>query len=172
LRKPSLVPVPAILVILCSGLAEVVSAGVSTWTTSGPEGGLIRALAVDPATPATLYASTSFGGVFKSTDGGERWTNTGLAAKPVFALAIDRSAPSALYAGTGDGGVFHSLDAGGGWTAINTGLTNTDVRALAIDPASPAATLHAGTNGGGVFDCRCDMAPRVPATPRPDEPRL
>ena len=33
--------------------------------------------------------------------------------------------------------------------AVNTGLTNTDVLALAIDPATPA-TLYAGT-GGGVF---------------------
>jgi hypothetical protein len=31
----------------------------------------------------------------------------------------------------------------------NTGLTNTDVRALAIDPTTPS-TLYAGT-GGGVF---------------------
>jgi len=35
------------------------------------------------------------------------------------------------------------------WIAVNTGLTNTYVRALAIDPDTPT-TLYAGT-GGGVF---------------------
>ena len=35
-------------------------------------------------------------------------------------------------------------------SALNTGLTNTSVAALAIDPKTPT-TLYAGTNGGGVF---------------------
>ena len=48
------------------------------------------------------------------------------------------------------GGVFKSTNGGGNWSAVNTGLTDTDVRALAIDPATPA-TLYAGTDGGGVF---------------------
>jgi len=37
---------------------------------------------------------------------------------------------------------------GGSWSAINTGLTSLDVRALVVDPAG---ALYAGTNGGGVF---------------------
>jgi photosystem II stability/assembly factor-like uncharacterized protein len=46
--------------------------------------------------------------------------------------------------------VFKSTNGGTNWSAVNTGLTNTYVRALAIDPATPA-TLYAGTEGGGVF---------------------
>ena len=56
----------------------------------------------------------------------------------------------ALYAGTGSGGVFKSTNSGASWSAANTGLTNTDVRALAVDPTD-AMTLYAGTNGSGVF---------------------
>ena len=41
-------------------------------------------------------------------------------------------------------GVFKSTNGGANWSAANTGLTNTDVRALAIDPATPT-TLYAGT---------------------------
>ena len=51
-------------------------------------------------------------------------------------------------AGIGD--VFKSTNGGENWSAVNTGLTDTAVRALAIDPATPT-TLYAGTNGGGVF---------------------
>jgi hypothetical protein len=59
---------------------------------------------------------------------------------------MDPSAPATLYAGT-PGGVFKSTNGGGSWTAINTGLTNTVVSALAIDPSAPA-TLYAGTSSG------------------------
>jgi hypothetical protein len=41
------------------------SAGVNTWTTSGPEGGIVSSLAIDLSAPATLYAGTYGGGVFR-----------------------------------------------------------------------------------------------------------
>ncbi len=109
----------------------------------------VRALAIDPSAPATLYAGMERGGgAFKSTDGGGSWSaiNAGLTASNVYALAIDPSTPAALYAGT-DMGAFKSANGGGSWAAVNTGLTNLSVNALAINPTSPA-TLYAGTNGG------------------------
>ena len=36
-------------------------AGVNAWTSNGPRIGHVLALAIDPRTPATLYASTSIG---------------------------------------------------------------------------------------------------------------
>ena len=36
----------------------------------GPEGGNIKALAINPVNTNTLYAGTGGGGVFKSTNGG------------------------------------------------------------------------------------------------------
>jgi pimeloyl-ACP methyl ester carboxylesterase/photosystem II stability/assembly factor-like uncharacterized protein len=109
----------------------------------------VDALAIDPATPATLYAGTSGGGVFKSTNGGGDWSeaNTGLTNPYVEALAIDPVTPASLYAGTDHGGVFKSTNGGGDWSAANTGLTNPYVYALAIDPVTPA-TLYAGTDQG------------------------
>jgi hypothetical protein len=47
------------------------------------------------------------------------------------------------------GRVFQSTNAGGNWTAVNTGLTSTNVYAIAVDRHFPA-TLYAGT-GGGAF---------------------
>ena len=41
-------------------------------------------------------------------------------------------------------GVFKSTNGGGNW--VNTGLTNSYVLALAIDPVTPT-TLYAGTDG-------------------------
>lgn len=126
----------------------------------------IHALVIDPITPTTLYAGTG-GGVFKSTDGGESWheANTGLTDTNVNALMIDPITPTFLYAGVGywEGAtsrncVFKSTDGGGSWSAVHTGLSDTNVFALAIDPVTPT-TLYAGTwydainkrTDGGIF---------------------
>ena len=134
-----------LLVLLTMSQAGTVSAGNNVWTSHGPDGGMINALAIDPATPSTLYAGTWGGGVFKSADGGASWSavNTGLPATDVYALVIDPATPSTLYAGT-NGGVFKSTNGGAAWEAVNTGLTNTYVPSLAIDPMIPS-TLYAGT---------------------------
>src|SRR5204863_420687 len=121
-------------VMLSVLIGPPVYAGVNSWTSNGPTGELVEALAIDPSTPTTLYAGT-LGGVFKSTDAGGSWTaiTTGLTNLEVQAIAIDPSTPTTLYAGTG-GGMFKSTDAGGSWTAMNAGLSNLDVQAIAINP--------------------------------------
>ena len=145
----------AVKVLLVACLALLVSfsqprqatAGLDVWTGYGPEGGTIRALAIDPVTPTTLYAGSCCGGVFKSTDGGTSWRmiNTGLTDTGIRALAIDPVTPTTLYAGTCcGGGVFKSTDGGERWSAINTGLTDTNVNVLAIDPLTPT-TLYVGS---------------------------
>ena len=117
----------------------------------------VRALAIDPTTPTTLYAGTD-AGVFKSTNSGGTWAaaSTGLGNLGVQALAIDPRTPATLYAGSHSGvggalwkstGVFKSTDSGGTWVAANAGLTNVSVQALAIDPTT-AATVYAGTDAG------------------------
>jgi photosystem II stability/assembly factor-like uncharacterized protein len=58
------------------------------------------------------------------------------------------SEPYFLYAGTIEGGVFMSVDSGEHWLPISgKGLTDLDIRALAIHPTS-STTLYAGTNNG------------------------
>ncbi len=117
----------------------------------GPPGGIVVAIAIDPASPATLYAGTIGGGVFKSTDGGQSWTavNFDLTPTSVFALVLDPASPATIYAGTFGKGVFKSSTGGQSWAAINSGLAAAVVPALALDVSSPG-TLYAGT-GNGVF---------------------
>jgi hypothetical protein len=89
-------------------------------------------------------------------------------AKPLHAQWIQTNGPGGgivncfavsgtnLFAGTGilsiPGGVFLSTNSGTSWSAVNTGLTNTYVGALAISPnGTGGANLFAGTAGDGVF---------------------
>jgi hypothetical protein len=127
-----------VVILLASNLSNTYA---QQWTTNGPFGGNVNALAVSGT---NIFAGTESNGVFLSTNNGASWTaaNTGLTNLNVAALAVSGAN---LFAGTG-GGVFRSPDNGASWTAVNTGLTNLNVRALAVS----GANLFAGT-WGGVF---------------------
>jgi ligand-binding sensor domain-containing protein len=92
--------------------------GVATpsWRRSGPDGGMVRTIAVDVAHAGTLYAATG-SGVFKTTDGGEGWTgaSAGLPSEDVGDLAIDPLTPATLWAAT-RAGLAKSTDAAESWT--------------------------------------------------------
>jgi photosystem II stability/assembly factor-like uncharacterized protein len=126
--------------VICFTAAHTAQAGTNVWTSNGPEGGNVSALAVDSRNPETVYAGT-YSGVFKSTDGGTSWINTGQPFSR--ALAVDPVNPGTVYVG-GAGGVFKSTDGGLSWTAMSAGLPPTSVQTLAIDPVRPA-TVYAGT---------------------------
>src|SRR5437899_2389263 len=101
-------------------------AGVDVWTTTGPEGGTIPALAIDPQNPATLYAAVSRNAspdssdVYKSTDAGSNWRAVaiGLSGSPQ-ALAIDPQTPTTLYLGADRRVIINTAD-GGGCSLVNT----------------------------------------------------
>jgi hypothetical protein len=103
-------------------------------------------MAIDPLTPATLYAATE-DGLYKSLDGGVNWDPTVQNHISVGPVVIDPFVPNTLYAATPDG-VFKTTN--GGWKWTNLGMTDFPVNALAFDPLYPAR-LYAGTYGGGVF---------------------
>ena len=54
-----------------------------------------------------------------------------------------------MFVGTQGGGVFRSTDNAETWTGVNNGLTDTNVRALAINNAS--GHIFGGTWSSGVF---------------------
>jgi photosystem II stability/assembly factor-like uncharacterized protein len=109
--------------------------------------GGVATLTVDPSAPSTLYARTSYGSVFKSTDSGGRWKAVSSVTGVSF-LAIDPKDSSTLYAARGSG-IVKSTDGGETWVGVNTGL-NGYVFAVAIDPITPS-TLYVAGNFGGVF---------------------
>ena len=133
--------------LVAIGMASPARAGTDQWTGNGPFGGLVSVLAVDPRTPANLYAA-GFSGVFKSVNGGASWqsASNGITDPSIDALAIDPVTPTTLYAGSVDGGqLVKSIDGAASWTPVGPTL----VVAVAVDPKTPA-TVYASQQQNGL----------------------
>lgn len=147
--------------------AAQLEAGIAggVWTSIGPGnvGGRIRSIIINPVNPATMWAGSVSGGVWKTTTGGvSSWrTNTDfLSNLAVNCMAIDPANPNILYAGTGEGffpidtlrgnGIFKTTDGGDNWRPLSSTQNNSDfqwVNRLAISPTN-SELLLAGTQFG------------------------
>jgi photosystem II stability/assembly factor-like uncharacterized protein len=125
------------------------------WSSIGPDGGALAALAEAPGMPQVLYTVTAEGGIWRSESGGRQWAfaGRGLSGYLVTALAVDAKDAEVVYAAAWSKGVLKSADGGSSWTAANQGLPSDaapgGVLALAADPYHPGP-LYAGT-GDGVY---------------------
>lgn len=108
-------------------------------------------IAVDPKSKI-IFEGNEYG-ISKSTSGGHGWDNVegGDDLKDILALQMHISQPGTLLAATDGHGVFVGRNGGAQWAALNSGLTQMSVLALAQEPKSGGNTLYAGTDGGGVF---------------------
>ncbi len=133
-----------------------------SWTQVGPSniGGRIRAIAVHPSDPNTVYLGAVAGGVWKSTNGGSSWTalNDFMENLAVCALVIDPNNPNIVYAGTGEGffnldairgaGIFKSTDAGASWNRLSSTNNSNFYYVNDLDINSTDGRLYAATRKG------------------------
>ncbi|HXG19919.1 MAG TPA: hypothetical protein VNN62_12720 [Methylomirabilota bacterium] len=134
------------------------------WTPIGPEKADVQSFAIDPTNPQILYAGTFSGGVFKSTNGGDRWDpiNTGLDNHySVTTLIVDPGNSQIIYAATNVigntrvGPIFKSENGGASWSRASDGSPSDGlpkdkdgnplslITALALDPKN-SQILYAG----------------------------
>jgi Calx-beta domain/Beta-propeller repeat len=132
----------------------------STWTLQNnfgiPGTPVVRALAIDPTAPLTLYAGTSDNGLFKSTNGGGVWTamNNGMGGgnpNLVTAIAIDPTNTATVYTGHGEtpgaGGINKSTNGGASWTPLTNGVPNAGVHTI----VATSSAVYAAVNSKGVI---------------------
>jgi hypothetical protein len=107
------------------------------------------ALAIDPLTPATLYAGTNEG-VYKSINGGDNWSVIGADVDffMIQSLVIDPETPAILYAGTTSLGVF-SIEQ----IALPGAFTKTGPADGSGATASPTISWEAGSGADGYEYC-------------------
>lgn len=118
----------------------------------------VQSMAISPdyISDQTLFISTKYNGVWRTTDGGNNWdeVNNGLTIPDVRALVIspDFYTDETLFAGTSDGGIYKTTDSGNSWVQIGEDLTDKDIVALSISPDyTRDGHVFAATQGDGVF---------------------
>jgi photosystem II stability/assembly factor-like uncharacterized protein len=98
--------------------------------------------------PNSLVLAGTNDGLFMSSDGGNYWSSAGFSGLKVYALAVDPDSPDTIFLGASDGFYF-STDGGTTWQKENSGLVNTVVQSIALDPQSSKTYL--GTDGSGAY---------------------
>ncbi|HDR8996456.1 TPA: glycosyl hydrolase [Burkholderia vietnamiensis] len=126
--------------------------------------GIVRALAVDPATPSRVYAGAD-AGLCISDDGGAHWYRpaNALNGQTVWSIAIDPANPAVLYAGTGApsrAALYKSTDAGLSWTPTApvfpefcSGVNRPRLLTICVDP-SESRNVWYGVEEGGAWRSR------------------
>lgn len=164
---------------------------VNAWKSIGPSPGYysnygnvssrITTIQYDPINPNIIYLGAAFGGVWKSTDGGNNWSpkTDNEVSLSSGSIAIDPTNTDIIYYGTGEAtysavsyygrGILKSTNGGESWVNYTSGLPSLSYTSrLVIRPNYPSQLLAAmgtsglyrSTNGGltwtKLIDGRCD----------------
>jgi hypothetical protein len=121
------------------------------WTHTGPARGGIRALVIDPTNPATVYAGTSGGGVFKSSDSGGTWSAVNTGHSSLYVLTPNASAGEPDADANADAGHVHAH------TDPSAGERDADAN---LDTGCADGNPHtdAGARSVGLLTCRVSWA--------------
>lgn len=128
-------------------------AAFTKWTVTGPDGGDVRVVTIDPKDKDRLYISTLDGQIFTSGDAGKTWrllTNLNEPQLILDNLIVDSRDSKIIYASghrhKAPGGFFRSIDGGATWKEAKE-LHKASIHSLAQSPTDPSI-LVAGTTDG------------------------
>ena len=130
-----------------------------TWQpiTQGMALGESLTLAVDPHTPATVFAGLNGTGVFRSIDMGALWelASDGIFGADIRIIELDPQNSSNVLAGAFGGAMFLSQNAGDRWEEARNGLIAVQPHSIAFSPQDPqivyAGSVNPFTQGRGAL---------------------
>jgi photosystem II stability/assembly factor-like uncharacterized protein len=112
----------------------------------------VRAVALAPSKPNTVYAGIQHGGILHSSDGGANWHKISAGMdpnEPVWSIVVNPVNPGEIWAGSQRSGVFRWDSIEQQWIKVNKGLRTRAVVDLEI--SQNGQILYAATTGEGVF---------------------
>jgi len=123
------------------------------WRNSGPPGGDVRSLVVDPSNPDRFYFGTLDGQIYTSADGGKTWQFLYNFNRPklfVDHIIVDPRDPKTLYVAAHrhkeSGGFFKSTDGGRKWRESSE-LKNEALHSLIQSESNPNVLITGTFNG-------------------------
>ncbi len=132
-------------------VADAAAQYAMDWRGTGPTGGDVRAIVIDPSDAQRLYFGTLDGQIYVSTNGGGSWRLLYNFNRPklfVDHIIVDPRDPNTLYVGghkhKDPGGFFKSTDGGQTWRESEQ-LKAEAIHSLEQSPSNPSI-LTVGTN--------------------------
>jgi len=127
---------------------------------TGPFGGDVTAMAIDPRSADRIWLGASDGQIFRSTDGGRVWKRIRPGVKApgssITVIFLDSEKPGVIYVGmkplldlaeeADGGGVFVSEDDGQSWSLLE-GMRGRSVRAMSQSAKDPNTLAVAARDG-------------------------
>lgn len=113
---------------------------IAQWVqVNGPESAVVHCLT---GYDSVVFAGTSWGGAFISSNSGNSWTplGPGLMSRSVYSIEVDGTN---LFIGTSSG-LFHANDTSGPWTIDKSSFPDTGITAIAVD----SGCVYASTSSG------------------------
>jgi photosystem II stability/assembly factor-like uncharacterized protein len=145
--------IPSIPVVAASDSPTDPALYSNDWRNTGPPGGDVRGLVVDPSNPDRFYFGTLDGQIYTSSDAGKTWQllyNFGRPKLFVDHIIVDPRNPRTIYVAAHrhkePGGFFKSTDGGNSFRESSQ-LKNEAIHSLAQSSSNPD-TLIAGTFNG------------------------
>lgn len=145
----------------------------ATWSVIGPNGGDVRAIAIDPKDKDRVYISTLDGQVYLSTNGGSSWQLLVNLNKPQLVLdnlMIDPRDSKVIYASghrfKSPGGFFKSTDAGMSWKEAKE-LRGESIHAMTQSDKDPNVLLAGALNGVWISKNSGDDWEKISSTTMP-----
>src|SRR5829696_8837550 len=124
-----------------------------SWEATGPLGGDVRSLVIDPQDARRLYFGTIDGQIYTSADGGDNWSLVAGFNRPgllIDNIIVDPRDSNVIYVAAHrhkeSGGFFKTTDGGRTWREAEQ-LKGDGIHALTQSPKNPDL-LFAGTNRG------------------------
>lgn len=147
---PSIDSEPASLDAPSVGLLTEASEARAAWHEAnlGIEKADVRALAIDPRDPRTLYAGTLQGGLYKTKDGGHLWRLVGGSLPRLWIkdVAVDPVQADIVYVATSSG-VYKSTDGGLNFLPPTGDARRQTFEPLVVAPSDPNVLYVRGTSG-------------------------
>lgn len=132
---------PALCLILS---AASLSADEGAWTSIGPQGRNVAALAVAPSRPFIVYAGLEGLGLYRSADRGRTWAPAGLPGELFYDLTVDPAHPETVLAATRSG-LYKTTNRGIQFQLLWTDLEG--VQALSFVPGQTGVLLAGNASG-------------------------
>ena len=133
----------------------------ATWTESSPSNvGTINKILVHPTDPNTLWITSRYTGVLKSTDGGATWQHV-INSGSFYDIEFKPGSTTILYASGSK--VYKSTDSGDNFTTISSSTFKSGPKMMGVSPddaevlyvleasGSVFSALYKSTNGGTSF---------------------